>query len=176
MKHCWLFIIIALLSGCATKPPLSISRIPPASLSIAEVQANPVHFTGSVVRWGGQITQVENRAEQTWIEVVSRVLAKDGKPQMEGRSDGRFIVSLAGFADPVVYREGYLLTVVGTIEQLVKRSIGEYDYDFPVVVASGSHLWKVEPETEYQVYPPPWWYYEPWPYYRPYPYYPRRHH
>lgn len=177
MKKRWFFIIVVLLSGCASKPPLAISRVPPGSLSVAEVRASPERFIGAEVRWGGMITSVENKATQTWIEVVSRVLAKDGMPKVASRSDGRFIASLTGFADPVVYQVGYLLTVVGTLEPQVKRPIGEYEYTFPVVAVTGSHLWKVESEVDIQTYPPPWWYYDPWPYYyRPYPFYPRHYH
>jgi len=171
MKKRWLLIIVMILSGCASKPPLSISKVPSGSLTVAEVQASPGLFIGSEVRWGGMITQVENKASQTWIEVVSRELGRDGKPRNQESSGGRFIASLAGFADPVVYQVGNLLTVVGTIEQQVTRPIGEYQYAFPVVAVTGSYMWMIEPEIQLPDYPPSWRYYDPWPYYYyPYPY------
>lgn len=172
MKKICLVIIVVILGGCANKPPASISKIPADTLTVSEVRANTGRFVGSEVRWGGVITRVENKASATWIEVVSRELRKDGEPKLDGRSDGRFIASFSRFADPVVYKEGYLLTVVGTIEGQVIRPIGEYDYTFPMVLVTGSYLWKVEEKPRYPDYPPPW-YYDPWPYYpRPYPFYP----
>ena len=169
-----LVIIVALVAGCAGQPPVAISKIPAEILTVAQVGAAPEHFTGAEVRWGGMITQVENRASQTWVEVVSRELGRDGRPDVKGGSDGRFIASFPGFADPVVYQAGYLLTVVGTLEAPVTRPIGDYYYTFPVVAVTGSYLWKVMPESDRPSYPPGWWYYDPWPYfYRPYPYHPR---
>ncbi len=183
MKKISFLIIIALLSGCASKPPLSISKIPSSHLTVAQVQSNPVLFIGSEVRWGGVITQVENKATQTWIEVVSRALDRDGKPRGQDSSGGRFIASLAGFADPAVYQTGHLLTVVGTIEQQVTRPIGEYQYTFPVVAVTGSYMWMIEPEFLFLDYPPSGRHYDsrhdhrydPWPYYYyPYPFRPIR--
>lgn len=128
-------------------------------------------FIDAEIRWGGEISKVENKADKTWIEIVRRPLWGDGKPKTSGKSDGRFIASFTGFADPVVYEVGHLLTVVGTIEDKIKRPIGEYEYVFPIVGVEGSYLWKPTTVAQYPYYPPPWWYYDrrfyhPAPYYR----------
>ena len=163
-----------ILSGCASQVPVPISQMPPGNLMLPEVQANPEAFIGSTVRWGGVITRVENQATQTWIELVSRELNKNGQPRTDGKSDGRFIASFQGFADPAVYGTGRLLTVIGTIDTQTTRTIGEYAYSFPVVNVTSSYLWPVETEPVRYEYPPPW-YYDPWPFYhRPYPYWPYR--
>jgi outer membrane lipoprotein len=169
-------IVIAFTGGCASKPPQAISKIPVNNPSLAGVRLDIDRYIGAEVRWGGEISKVENKADQTWIEIVRRKLWDDGKPKTSGESDGRFIASFTGFADPVVYEVGQLLTVVGTIEDKIERSIGDYDYVFPIVAVEGSYLWKVTTVTNYPNYPPPWWYYDlryryPGPYYR----YPRYH-
>lgn len=175
MNRACCVILIVILGGCATQVPAPISMIPPGNLAVAEVRANPGRFVGSEVRWGGVITSVENKASQTWVEVVSRALKKNGQPRVDSGSGGRFIASFAGFVDPVVYSAGNLLTVIGAIEGETTRAIGEYDYSFPVVTVSSSYLWQPEPETvRHEYYPPPWWYYDPWPYY-PRHLYPRPH-
>lgn len=175
MKHLALIIvvlIVAISAGCASKPPESVSRIPVEALTLAEVRAEPERYVGTEVRWGGVIARVENKAERTWIEVVSRELQKDAEPKLDGHSEGRFIASFSGFADPVVYKTGHLLTVLGTIEETTTRQIGDYEYTFPVVAVTGSYLWRVVPQSRLPYYPPPW-YYDRWPYSRyPYPYYP----
>ena len=171
-----LILAIALIGGCASKPPEAISKIPADNPSLTSVRLDLDQYMGAEVRWGGEISKVENKADHTWIEIVRRQLWGDGKPRTSGKSDGRFIASFTGFVDPVVYEVGQLLTVVGTIEDKIKRPIGEYDYVFPIVTVEGSYLWKTTSVAQYPNYPPPWWYYDlrfhyPGPYYR----YPRYH-
>lgn len=170
MKHIFYLIIVSLLIGCAIQPPAPIARVPAGNVSLTEVRSDIGRFKGTEVRWGGEISRVENRVNQTWIEVVARDLMKNGQPQAEGRSGGRFIASFKGFADPMVYQVGMQLTVLGTIEGDSRRTIGDYEYVFPVVSVTGSYLWPVVVET-YDHDHPPWWYYDPWPFY-PWPYYP----
>jgi outer membrane lipoprotein len=166
-----LVFVIAIMGGCASNPPEAISKIPAENPSLADVRLDNDQYIGAEVRWGGEISKVENRADQTWIEIVRRQLWDDGKPKTSGNSDGRFIASFTGFADPVVYEVGRLLTIVGTIENKIERPIGEYDYVFPIVTVEGSYLWKANTVAQYPNYPPPWWYYDsrfyyPGPYYR----------
>jgi len=168
-----LVFVIAIVGGCASKPPAAISKIPADNPSLAEVRLGIDQYVGAEVRWGGEISKVENRADQTWIEIVRRQLRGDGKPKTSGKSDGRFIASFTGFADPVVYEVGRLLTIVGTIDNKIERPIGEYDYVFPIVTVEGSYLWKATTVAQYPNYPPPWWYYDPRFYY-PGPYYRHR--
>lgn len=163
-------MIVALLYGCAVQPPAPISRIPAGNVSLSEVRSDIKRFVGTEVRWGGEITRVENKAKYTWIEVVSRKLMQNGQPEFNGASQGRFIASFKGFADPVVYQVGMQLTVLGPIEGQSARSIGEFSYSFPVVSVTSSFLWPVVVETVEHDHPP-WWYYDPWPYY-PWPYFP----
>ena len=130
---------------------------------------------GTEVRWGGTISQVENRPGHTWIEIVRYELLENGKPDSSSLSDGRFIASLSGFFDPLIYKPGRLLTVIGRVSDKVRRPIGEYEYLFPLVEVTGSHLWSTEYRSTpayYRPYPPPWWYYD-MRFYRPYP--PHRH-
>lgn len=170
MKNIGYVIIVSILIGCASRAPAPISKIPAGNLSVAEVGTDTARFIGTEVRWGGVITKVENKATRTWVEVLSRELRKNGQPKVVGESGGRFIASFQGFADPVVYRVGHLLTVLGSIEGQTTRPIGEYAYSFPVVAVTASYLWRMEPEPVQYEYPPPWWYYDPWPFYpRPYP-------
>ena len=163
-------VLLVLASGCASKPPAAISKIPADNPSLANVRLNIDQYLGAEIRWGGEISRVENRADQTWIEIVRRDLWEDGKPRSNGKSDGRFIASFTGFADPVVYEVGRPLTVVGTIGSKIKRPIGEYDYVFPVVNVDGSFLWQKTEVTPYPAYPNPWWYYDAR-YHRGAPYY-----
>ena len=156
----WFVILIAILGGCASKPPDAISKIPSENPSLMRVRLDIDSFIGSEVRWGGIINKVENKAAKTWVELVRQKLRENGKPRASGKSDGRFIASFEGFIDPVVYEVGRPLTVVGTIEGKTKRPIGEYNYTFPIVTVEGSYLWKAESEVRDPYYPQSWWYFD----------------
>ncbi len=174
MKILSLFAASLLLFACASKPPASIARVPPNDPGLTWVRADIDRNIGTEVRWGGVIGKVENKTDATWIEIVRYPLRDNGRPNTAGLSDGRFIASFAGFVDPVVYKTGRPLTVLGVVDGKVRRAIGEYDYVFAIVRVEGAHLWQVEPNYRAPVYdpfPPPWWYYDfhfryGWPYHR----------
>ena len=170
MKNIVYIIIVLILVGCASRAPLAISKIPAGNVSVAEVRKDTARFIGTEVRWGGVISKVDNKETKTWIEVVGRELRKNAQPKLNGKSSGRFIASFQGFVDPTVYKVGYLLTVLGSVEGQITRQIGEYAYSFPMVAVAASNLWQMQPEAVRYEYSPPWWYYDPWPFYPgPYP-------
>jgi len=156
------------LAGCSSKPS-TISLAVVDELSLIQVLADSDAHIGSTVRWGGVVTEVENKADKTWVFLVARPLKNNDKPVVDGASEGRLVASFDGFVDPLVYKSGRPLTVVGSIEGSIVRAIGEYDYRFPVVGVRDSHLW-AEPEQNRTYYSPsPYWYYDTR-YYHPYPY------
>ena len=170
-----ILIMLAMLGGCASKPPAAISKIPAENPSLTRVRMDIDSFMGTEVRWGGVITGVENKASQTWIEMVRHRLSDRGKPRSNEKSDGRFIASFDGFIDPEVYKVGRKLTVVGTIEAKTEQPIGEYDYLFPIVAVEGSFLWQAEAKVGGPYYyPPPYWYYD-FRYHHHWPHYHHRH-
>jgi len=175
MRGIILTILGLFVSACASGPPESISQVPHDNPSLTRVRLDPDAYIGAAVRWGGVISQVENKTDQTWVEIVRMELRSNGRPVSAGDSDGRFIASFDRFLDPVVYEVGRPLTVVGKIGSIVRRPIGEYEYLFPVVTVEGSHLWQRAEPTPAPVYPGPWWYYDPW-YPYPWPYYHRHPH
>ena len=163
-------LALTLIAGCASKPPSSIDKLPADNPSLNRVRMDIDSHVGREVRWGGVISEVENKPDRTWVQVVRYPLRDSGRPREGGLSDGRFIASFGRFLDPVVYEIGRPITVVGTIEDKTRRPIGEHEYLFPIVAVEGSHLWSTHSEI-HQPYYPPWWYYDPW-----YPFPPHHHH
>jgi outer membrane lipoprotein len=162
------FILLLILAGCSSKPS-TISLAVVDDVSLIQALADSDAYVGSTVRWGGVVTEVENKADETWVFLVARALKNNEKPIVDGGSDGRFIASFDGFIDPLVYKPGRPLTVVGSIEGSSLRAIGEYDYRFPVVSVRDSHLWAEPDKTRVYYAPSPYWYYGMH-YYHPYPY------
>ncbi|MCP4334670.1 MAG: Slp/YeaY family lipoprotein [Gammaproteobacteria bacterium] len=172
MKCTAFLLLLAVCAGCASKPS-SISLVEVDDVTLAQARAGTDAYLGSTVRWGGIVTEVENKADHTWIFLVGRALKDSERPISDGHSDGRFIASFNGFIDPLVYKPGRPLTVVGSIERSTVRVIGEYDYSFPVVAVRDSHLWADPMKTHVYYPPPPIWYYDMH-YYHPYPRHYRR--
>jgi outer membrane lipoprotein len=140
-------------------------------VSVAEAQAGGRQ--GARVRWGGTIVTVLPQTNQTTcFEVVNRPLGAAAEPRIGDETDGRFLACAAGFYDPAVYQSERALTAVGILDQPVTRKIGEYEYQFPVLLAETVYLWPVrEPEPAYYSTGLYWG----WPYwwgtYYPYPYF-----
>jgi outer membrane lipoprotein len=171
VKESIIVLVLLVGSGCAANPALSISQAVVDDVTLTQARSAADAYTGSTVRWGGVVTEVENKADKTWVFVVGRALSDDAKPVTDSASEGRFIASFNGFVDPLVYKSGRPLTVVGSVEGSTVRAIGEYDYRFPVVVVRDSYLWAEPVKTKIYYAPSPfvydYYYYHPYPYHRP---------
>jgi outer membrane lipoprotein len=158
----------AILGGCtSTTIPELIRNAPPGDIRVEETQQQQSHFLNSRVRWGGSIISVQNQPDETLIEILSKDLDKNGKPESESRSGGRFIARIPGFLEPEEYPKDRLMTVTGSLKEVRKAPVGSYPYPYPVVEVEAYHLWPQE------VSYPPARYYDPFydPYFYPYPYY-----
>jgi outer membrane lipoprotein len=179
-----LFALTALVvGGCATTVPDAIRQAPPDAPTFSDVQRDTMAYRGRKVRWGGTIIAIQNRANASWLEILWRPLASDGRPNLGGSSAGRFLVRVADFLDPAIYGVDRESTVAGTIESIEAREIGGYRYNYTVVAGATVYLWPKQSQRTYDPYYDPWWpgpWYPwgyPYPYYYPYPYGPppRRH-
>lgn len=101
--------------------------------AFSDVLENPIGFQGQTVIWGGKVIEIQNQGGFT--EIVALQLELDGKyrPADSDKSQGRFLIRSGQFMDPVIYPPGTLITVVGRVQGLENRLIGEMDYQYPVV-------------------------------------------
>lgn len=171
MKTIALFLALA-LAGCASDIPRPIREAPAEKIALAQALKNPEKHRAAAVRWGGAIASIENRRDETWIEIVERPLDRDGQPRDTDKSAGRFLARVQGFLDPVIFAPKRLVTAAGTLDGNSTRTIGEHPYTYPVVRVDSIYLWPVPVRTEYPYYYSPYWY-DPW-YPWGYPYYPYR--
>ena len=76
---------------------------------------------------------------------------------------------MSGFLDPEENPKGRLLSVTGTLSANVKKRIGEYLYDYPVVDSEARYLWPEEEVYPYPYYRDPFYYpWYPYGYWHPY--------
>ena len=146
---------LLLLAACASQPkPLqgAYSEATPH----AAMQSDG---TGTMVRWGGRIVQVEPGPDRTCFEMISTRLTATGRPYWAtDDTNGRFIACRAGFYDPAVFERNREVTFTGRIEGYENRRIGEYDYRFPRVAADVVYLWPKRDVVNVITRPEPW----PW--------------
>jgi outer membrane lipoprotein len=176
-KSSWLLLAISVvLAGCASTIPPEISSPPANSPTVSIARGGIEPFLGSEVRWGGLIVSVQNRENDTRIEIVARELNSSGRPLDSDFSPGRFIAVLEGFIDPAVYAEKRQITVYGMLLESVDQLIDQHVYAYPVVAARSYMLWQPLPERDPYMYSPYW--YDPWygPWHGPYRWHGYRHH
>jgi outer membrane lipoprotein len=162
-----LLLFLALV-GCASNVPRPIREAPSENIPLAQALQNPEKLRAVAVRWGGVITSVENRRDETWIEIVERPLDADGTPRNTDQSAGRFLARVDGFLDPAIFAPKRLVTIAGSLDGNNTRTIGEHPYTYPVVHVEHIYLWPI-PSRAAHYYRSPYWY-DPWyPWGYPYP-------
>ncbi|EGU33281.1 putative outer membrane lipoprotein Slp [Vibrio ichthyoenteri ATCC 700023] len=132
---------IAML-GCASLPENLKTANPDVVTDYQTWQSAPQ--SNYQLRLGGVIAAVTNLPQQTRIEVVNLPINASGKPDINQEPNGRFVAYVEGFADPVTLSKGRLVTLLGAADGSEKGKVGQFDYDFPVMQATGYHLWRIE--------------------------------
>ena len=137
-----LFLITLLfLTGCASNLPVELTTPIEGSPQVSEVLQNFDAHKGELVRWGGSIASVENKEDETWVEIVSRELNRSGRPKSSDQTDGRFLAKVSQFLDPEIYKKGRLVTIYGELAESQDGKIGERSYTFPVVNSKKAYMW-----------------------------------
>jgi outer membrane lipoprotein len=135
-----------------------------AEITPARAQAD---MFGSNVRWGGVLIDTHNEENRTCFEVLSRVLDRSMRPQVEDQTAGRFIACTNGFHDPEIYAKGREVTITGQFQNMEVRVIDEFDYNYPIIEITDLVLWEERKNVRgYEPYYDPFYY----PYYWGYPY------
>lgn len=148
-RYCALFVCIALaspllLAGCASVISHGALKEIDQTLSFEQLLENPEAYKEKTVLLGGNIIETQNLSDRTLIIVLQRPLGFRKKPTAEDVSRGRFIVYVLGFLDPVIYRHGRKITVVGSVMGREARPLGEIEYSYPVIEKKELYLWPAE--------------------------------
>lgn len=175
-SHLRFYAVIALLitaNGCIHAIPPSVLKGVEREITFEILRQDPEAYRGKVVILGGNIIETRVLKDGTEIEVLQRPLNYDDQPSETGASAGRFIILHKEFLDPVIFKAGRPITVIGEVAGKQTRPLGERDYMYPVISARQVYLWRrVEPYYYRYSYPPPYywepyWCWDPyWGYYR----------
>ena len=184
MSRVLLILAVVLLGGCSILP--DAIKVPEGTelVSYSRAVTGGESVKGKTARWGGVIAGVENKPNQTFVEIVQFPLNHYGRPNTNGETMGRFKVVLEGFVEPIIFESGRAVTFTGQVATPVAGMVDEQPYMYPAIDGSDYHLWRKQ--VDYRVQPmfvDPWmgWYspfyysnfYHPFwfnrPFYRPFP-------
>jgi outer membrane lipoprotein len=157
MKKILLVTSLLLISACSSIPEKLQLSEGTSLTNYTTVRALPAAHLGEKVRWGGVIAKVENKSEQTMVEVVHLDLDRSARPKVSNDTPGRFRVYFPGLLDPVIYKQGKSITFTGQLSSVEAGTIGEQAYQFPVVKGDAVYLWKHKQQLDVRLVNDPFW-------------------
>jgi outer membrane lipoprotein len=135
------FCIVLMMLGCATGISQQARSQVTYQGAFAALQKAPDEHTGATVIFGGKVVATLGSETSSEITVLQLPLDTRSRPKDGDRSQGRYIVQSKQFLDPAIYQAGSLLTVVGRVTGSEVRSIGGFQYVYPVVEAIEIKSW-----------------------------------
>jgi len=133
-------LILLALAACAPAP---IYKPVPGAVIVTPMQVSqtPERYPSGDVIWGGRIVQVTNLSDHSEVEVLAYPLDGSQRPKANDSGNGRFIVAMSGYVEPLDYPSGSLITVSGRLNGSRAGKVGEANYVFPLISATQSHVW-----------------------------------
>lgn len=136
------FALVGILGGCAhVMSEAGLARVD-RSVLYADIKKNPEALMGKSVLVGGVIADTLGSGDVMQLEVAQLELLSNGVPDESSPSAGRFLVISGELLDPMFYRPGALVTVIGEIKgQKVQKLLGA-DYRYPLISAKEIRLFR----------------------------------
>ena len=144
--------LLLLLSGCAGRNVQDLSLVD-SSATPDLVSENFSAYQERTVQWGGLIVGVVADQSPVLLDILSYPLDGYGNPDESYSASGRFFVELPPALDPVGYRVGRFVSVVGSIEREMLVTTGEAAKRLPVLGQAGIYLWDSRRRERQQVRP-----------------------
>jgi outer membrane lipoprotein len=151
MKYYFLLLIYLLLTACSSLPP-TIENPPAFDLSYSYATQDPARYKNIPVRWGGVIAEVDNQQNASLVQVLSYPLNSYGRPMLDEKPQGRFVIKSTQFLDPLVYSKNSEVTVAGQLTGTIDRTIGKKTMTLPLVSSTTLYLWPVYTYSDYYGY------------------------
>ena len=131
-------LLVVLLAGCATTYDIggADTTLTPQQAAAAIGSARDKN-----VAWGGVIVGARNLADHTQLELLGYPLDDRNRPDRDAAPTGRFLAEHPGYLETADYKEGRLVTVIGTIVESRTGTVGEARYVYPVLNVTGLKLW-----------------------------------
>ena len=128
---CVVFVTLGCASGVSQQSRSQITY----QGSFAELQKTPDEYRVETVMLGGKVLRTDASEATSEIAVLQLPLDTSNKPKDTDDSEGRFLIRSDKLLDPAIYEQGRPITVVGRLAGKEARSIGGFEYVYPVVEA-----------------------------------------
>lgn len=151
MKKFFLFMpLMFALCGCAHVMSESGLKLADRSIQYAEVKKSPEQFAGKMILLGGIIAGTQSSGDVIMLEVAQLELFNNGIPDESSPSAGRFLAVNSELIDPVIYRPGSLVTIVGAVKGKKIQKLEGVDYPYPLISIKELRLFRAsEPFATY---------------------------
>ncbi|WAJ69088.1 Slp family lipoprotein [Catenovulum adriaticum] len=150
--------LAVLASACSTVPEKLKVPAQTSLVSYQQASQNAQKVVGEKARWGGVIAKVKHKKEFTMLELVQYETYSSSKPIPGDDSLGRFRVYVEGFLEPKIYKEGRLVSALGTIAKPEQGQLEEQVIWYPVLKESQIYLWPKESKVrENDYWRDPFW-------------------
>lgn len=139
---------LILLAACAGTHQTSPNRGPEP----AQAAAEPERWRGRQVIWAGTLVAIHNLADSSRLEVLAYPRRSNGDPDLDSAPLGRFVARYPGYLEPLDYAPGRQLSVRGRLAGSETGTVGEAQYDYPLVEAVQLQLLTPSSRSEPRVY------------------------
>ncbi len=136
-------LMTVLLSACASLPG-TLATANEDVITDYQIWLNSPAEQPREVRLGGVIANVTNQQSRTRIEVVNLPISRSGRPDLNAEPMGRYVAYIDGYAEPLSFAKGRLVTFLGVSEGVEAGKVGRYPMTFRVMRVTGSYLWRIE--------------------------------
>ena len=140
-------LFIFIVTGCS--PGISQQSLSKVTYmgTFSELQANPDKFVGEIVLLGGRIIETQVTPTSSELTILQMPLDNSSRPVNIDQSEGRFLIRSEQFLDPAIYKKENHLSAVGIIKGSQVRTIGDFNYVYPLMDVIEIKLWSEDAQT-----------------------------
>ena len=136
------FALVAVLGGCAHVMSEAGLATVDRSIPYGDIKKNPEALAGKNVLVGGVIAGTHSSGDLLLLEVAQLELFSNGVPNESSYSAGRFLALSGELLDPLFYRPGSLVTIIGEIKGQQVQKLEGVDYRYPLISAREIRLFR----------------------------------
>lgn len=129
------------LTGCAAVISEQSRKLVDSNAAFQTIKASPDNYMGRIIMLGGRIADIRNSSDGAQLEIVQFDLNSQGYPEDSFLSYGRFLATESRFMDPLIFKRGMLITVVGELKMKKTMRLDDMDYTYPVISMREWYLW-----------------------------------
>jgi len=155
--------LILTLAGCTPIISEQTRTLINSDVSFQTLKETPENYIGKTILLGGRVANIRNNADGTELEIVQFDLTSQSYPEDTFLSYGRFLATNSNFMDPLIFRRGMLITLVGEVKGKKTMRLDDMDYTYPVISLREWYLWPgSDPDRGCTTYPCPLPQYDPY--------------